>query len=138
MWEDGGTLTGTVSGNTLNLHYVRPFPYTYTGDFEGTIGADVINGGTFSDSDGNNLLWTATGTSVEVYPTCSWSDFVKIVAVPNGALQEGDNWTLDGTVIGPAIWGDFAIIQEVSSDPCGEGIDLGTIKSELRSGLGNW
>jgi hypothetical protein len=70
-WLYGGTLEGTVSGNTLSLHYVRPPQFNYTGDFVGTIGNGVLTGGTFSDSHGNNLLWTATGTSVKVYDGCT-------------------------------------------------------------------
>lgn len=47
-----------------------------------------------------------------------WTYFVKIVAVPEGAYQEGDYWYMaDGTEIGLIIWGQFAIIQRVSNDP---------------------
>lgn len=50
--------------------------------------------------------------------TIHWTYFVKIVAVPGDALRCGGNWcTADGTEIGPAIWGAFAIIQEVYNDP---------------------
>lgn len=133
----GGALVGTVSGDTLHLDYDRA-PILYTGVFDGTIGANVITAGTFSDSNGNQLTWTATGTSVKVYDTCTVSDFVKIVAAPIGATMVDENWVAaDGSVIGPAIWGDFAVIQEIASDPCGE---YGVIDymSPLRKGLGNW
>ena len=51
--------------------------------------------------------------------SCKWSDFVKIVAVPADAvLTDGIWYTTDETEIGPAIWGEFAVIQEVYNDPC--------------------
>jgi len=51
--------------------------------------------------------------------TCKWEYFVKIVAVPEDATLKDAIWyAADGTEIGPAIWGSFAIIQEVSNDPC--------------------
>lgn len=50
---------------------------------------------------------------------CKWNYFVKIVAVPEGATKPGGVWqTADGKEIGPDIWGTFAIIEEVSNDPC--------------------
>ena len=61
---------------------------------------------------------------------CQWIKFVKIVAVPNDAYYDDANdneetdddemwYSVDGVEIGPAIWGSFAIIQEVDNDPCG-------------------
>jgi hypothetical protein len=53
--------------------------------------------------------------------TCHWTDFVKIVAVPTSAYLSSGTWYTDSsmeTEIGPAIWGDFAIIEEVYNDPC--------------------
>jgi len=137
-FEYGGTLEGTLVDDTLTLHYVRPAPYTYFGDFVGTVGVDEITAGSFSDSDGNDLLWTATGASQQVYDTCTVSDFVKIIAPPLDAKVFGSKWyTVDNAEIGPVIWGDFAIIKEIASDPCGE---YGVIDymSPLRKGLGNW
>ena len=50
---------------------------------------------------------------------CKWSYFCKTVAAPADAYQDGDFWyTADGEEIGPVIWGAFAIIQEISNDPC--------------------
>lgn len=47
-----------------------------------------------------------------------WTYFVKIVAVPSDAYLEGGNWyTADGAMIGPAIWGSYARIQQISNDP---------------------
>ena len=46
-----------------------------------------------------------------------WEYFVKIVAAPADATLTGGVWfAADGTQIGPAIWGDFAVIQEVYND----------------------
>lgn len=51
---------------------------------------------------------------------CSWTYFVKIVAVPADAYLVGGVWmTVDGTEIGESIWNEFAIIQSVYNDPCG-------------------
>lgn len=51
--------------------------------------------------------------------TCNWNYFVKIVAAPADAVSVDGIWyAADGTEIGPVIWGAFAIIQEVSNDPC--------------------
>lgn len=52
--------------------------------------------------------------------TCKWVYFVKIVAAPADATLSGGVWyTASGQEIGPVIWGDFAVIQEVYNDPCG-------------------
>jgi hypothetical protein len=49
--------------------------------------------------------------------TYKWNDFVKIVAVPADAtLTSGVWYTANGVEIGPAIWGEFAVIQEVLND----------------------
>jgi len=60
--------------------------------------------GTYEDDDGNE---------------CRWIYFVKIVAVPADASEEDGTWyTVEGEEIGHVIWGQFAIIQQVSNDPC--------------------
>ena len=47
-----------------------------------------------------------------------WTYFIKIVAAPSDATVEDGTWyAADGTEIGPVIWGQFAIIQEVYNDP---------------------
>lgn len=47
-----------------------------------------------------------------------WTYFVKIVAAPADATVVSDFWVgSDGIEIGPVIWGQFAIIEEVSNDP---------------------
>lgn len=46
-----------------------------------------------------------------------WEYFSKIVAAPADAVLVGGTWNAaDGTEIGPSIWGEFAIIQEVYND----------------------
>lgn len=47
-----------------------------------------------------------------------WNYFVKIVAAPADATQDGGTWyAADGTEIGPVIWGEFATIQQIENDP---------------------
>jgi len=66
--------------------------------------------------------WTTNHQSGEYEQNgeiCKWNYFLKIAAVPEGAYQDGTTWYAeDGTELGPAIWGSFAIIQEVENDPC--------------------
>lgn len=70
--------------------------------------------------------------------TCNWNYFVKIVAAPADAtLTDGVWYAADGTEIGPVIWGAFAIIQEVSNDPCAGQHGLQYVSPD-RAGLGNW
>lgn len=66
----------------------------------------------------------------------SWIYFVKIVAVPAGAVQTGGVWyTAGGVEIGPDLWGAFAIVQEVSNDPASGQHGL-AFKSQASPGLG--
>jgi hypothetical protein len=79
-----------------------------------------------------------SGTYEQDGTTCSWSYFVKIVAVPaDGSLENGVWHAADGTEIGPDIWGEFAIIQEVYNDPCGgfHGVEY---LSPHHAGFGGW
>ena len=76
------------------------------------------------------------GTYEQDAEVCEWDYFVKIVAVPEDAYQSGGTWyTINGVEIGPIIWGEFAIIQEVNNDPCGSynGIQY---KSQYAPGFG--
>lgn len=69
---------------------------------------------------------------------CRWNYFVKIIAVPDDAVNEDGVWyTADGTEIGSDIWGEFAVIQQVYNDTCtGEhGLEY---LSPARAGLGGW
>ena len=66
----------------------------------------------------------------------TWNYFVKIVAAPAGAaVVDGIWYTADGTEIGPAIWGQFATIQEVYNDT-GTGEHGLLYKSPASAGLG--
>jgi hypothetical protein len=70
--------------------------------------------------------------------TCSWNYFVKIVAVPADAtLDDGIWFSVDGLEIGPSIWSEFAIIQQVENDPCG-GIHGMSYLSDDHAGFGGW
>jgi len=62
-----------------------------------------------------------------------WTYFVKIVAPPEDAYEEGGYWyTANGSRIGSVIWGSFAVVQRVES---GVGVyDL----SPVGPGLGKW
>ncbi len=132
---------GALSGNDIVLDVVYPGPSWGIRTYIGMIDGSGMMSGTWSDDGTDNAsgTWsTSAGNATTTYKTCEWSDFVKIVAVPTSSKLDGVNWTTAEDVeIGPAIWGDFAIIQEVSDDPCGE-FDLMNYKSQLRSGLGNW
>ena len=49
--------------------------------------------------------------------TFRWNYFVKIVAVPGDAVVVGPMWFgANGKEIGPVIWGEFAIIEDVYND----------------------
>ena len=80
---------------------------------------------------------------------CEYDEFIKIIAVPEGAYtgppQIVDPWgdthltyyTADGDVIGQEIWGQFAIIQIIINDPCA-GVEGVQYKSPDHPGLGGW
>lgn len=67
-----------------------------------------------------------------------WTYFCKIVAAPADAKKVDNVWyTANGTKIGPVIWGEFAVIQEISNDPATG--DHGVLnKSPVGPGLGKW
>lgn len=139
--------SGSVVGNEVNLTAVYSEGGVGTVILTGTIADDGSMIGTWTDTwpnaDGTPLrngTWsTIPGVAKEVYDiTCTVSDFVKIVAVPIDATLVDGYWIADdGTEIGPEIWGSFAIIQEIASDPCDE-YDATSYMSPLRKGLGNW
>ena len=144
-------VTGNVSGNTINLVLAYDAPMSgYVAILTGTIESGGAMSGTWSDNwYGDTGSWESTSepTAINTFETCTVSDFVKIVAVPGGSRHDGAVPTPYGegmwyesdevTQIGPAIWGDFAVIQEVSSDPCEEFYTM-NYRSQVRSGLGNW
>lgn len=64
-----------------------------------------------------------------------WTYFVKIVAAAEGDTVVDGNWVRNGVVLGPVIWGDFEVIEEVSNDPSNG--DHGILyKSPVNPGLG--
>ena len=74
--------------------------------------------------------------------TCHWNDFQKIIAVPFGAnLVDGVWYAANGTEFGIELpdWGglQFAIIQQVTNDPCA-GLHGLQYVSPDHAGLGNW
>lgn len=70
--------------------------------------------------------------------TCNWNYFVKIVAAPADATLTGGVWyNADGTEIGAAIWGEFAIIQQVENDSCA-GLNGIQYLSPDHAGFGGW
>ena len=70
--------------------------------------------------------------------TCRWTYFVKIVAAPSDATLNAEGHWEDGsgTDLGEAIWGSFAIVQQVENDPCAG--QTGLLYKASRPGLGNW
>jgi hypothetical protein len=69
---------------------------------------------------------------------CRWNYFVKIVAAPADAYKDAGMWyTAEGVEIGPVIWGEFAIIEQVENDPCA-GIHGMQYVSPDHAGLGGW
>ena len=70
--------------------------------------------------------------------TCQWKYFVKIVAAPTDATAAGGVWyNAEGVEMGPVIWGEFAVIQEVSNDNCTGDHGL-QYSSPDHNGLGGW
>lgn len=68
---------------------------------------------------------------------CYWDYFVKIEAAPVDAyVNAGMYYTEDDVEIGPAIWGEFVITQEVENDACA-GVEGKQLLSPGFVGLGN-
>jgi hypothetical protein len=133
--------TGAVAGANVDFYGYFVGNPAMRVHFTGTIASDGSMSGTWADEAPGvrNGVWTTTtGVATKEYTTCTVDDFVKIVAAPADAHMDGANWvSSNGTVIGPAIWGPFAVISEQGTDSCGE-YGVLNIKSPLRSGLGNW
>jgi hypothetical protein len=82
-----------------------------------------------------NHMW---GSYEDDGQMCDWDYFVKIIAAPADAtLIDGVWYAADGTEIGPVIWGQFAIIQQVENDPCA-GISGVQYLSPDHAGFGGW
>jgi len=79
-----------------------------------------------------------SGTYEQDGETYGWNYFVKIVAAPADATKTSGVWyAADGTEIGPDIWGEFAIIQEISNDT-GTGDHGVSYKSPAGPGFGKF
>ncbi len=96
-WNDAWLSNKDCDGDKLlDRHFGFP---TYIGS-----GAWLTNHqkGIYPDNNGKRQRWTY---------------FVKIIAAPADAILNGNVWfAADGTEIGPVIWGEFAIIQEIYND----------------------
>lgn len=117
-WNDAWISTKDCNGDgKLDRHYGFP---SYIGS-----GAWLTNHmkGEYENTDGSK---------------CHWTYFVKIIAVPADATKTNGVWyNANGTEIGPDIWGQFAVIEEISNDPCNG--DHGVLyASPDHKGLGNW
>lgn len=67
-----------------------------------------------------------------------WNYFVKIVAAPADAYSDNGIWyTAAGVEIGEVIWGEFAIVQQISNDP-GAGEHGAQYVSPAGPGLGKY
>lgn len=75
------------------------------------------------DSYIGSSAWLTNHQSGEYFDAdgglCKWNYFIKIVAAPADAVEMNGTWyTAEGEEIGDVIWGQFAVIQVVSNDPC--------------------
>lgn len=97
-------------------------------------------GGTNSAAEGAWLTNHQSGTNDD---GTHWTYFVKIVAVPDDAVDSdpannsGTWYTAEGIEIGPEIWGGFAIVQQVENDPA-TGAHGISYKSPAGPGFGKW
>lgn len=68
----------------------------------------------------------------------SWNYFVKIVAVPSDAVNVAGVWfDANGVEIGPVIWGEFALVQDVYNDR-GAGFNGVSYHSPAGPGVGKY
>lgn len=93
------------------------------------------------DSYMGSGAWTTnhmSGSYEQEDKTCTWNSFTKIVAAPIDATESNNVWyEEDGDEIGPVIWGEFAIIQDIYNDSCygGHGVSY---KSPVGPGFGKY
>jgi hypothetical protein len=127
---------------TFTADYYEPSSmvgYSYTAN--GTIAPDGSMAGMWSGEFPDGRTHGGTWSSVTGSATataCEWDSFTKIVAVPADATTTDDVWyNSDGTEIGPTIWGEFAVIQDVYNDPCA-GIEGVQYLSPDHAGFGGW
>ena len=107
-------------------------------DCDGDLKLDRHYGYPYYIGSGAWLTNHQSGTSEDSGHTYHWTYFVKIIAAPADAVFKDGFWyTADGMEIGPPIWRDFAIIQEVYNDP-GTGEHGLLYKSPVGPGFGKW
>lgn len=129
------TVTGTIDGDEIDMT-INYDDSPYYVDVVGIIAQDGTMSGTW-ENDSQVGTWEST-SGVATGETCEWDYFVKIVAAPADAeLIDGVWYNSDGIEIGPEIWGQFAIIQQVENDPCA-GIEGMQYISPDHPGLGGW
>jgi hypothetical protein len=81
---------------------------------------------------------SGTYTDVDSGDECRWNSFIKIVAAPSDAHNDGVTWfDASGTEIGPVIWGAFAIVQQIDNDPCAGSHGVGYV-SPVGPGFGKF
>jgi hypothetical protein len=67
-----------------------------------------------------------------------WTYFVKIVAVPTDAvLSGGTYYTAQGERLGAALWGPFAVVEEIYDDPS-QGVHGLLYKAAVPPGFGTF
>ncbi len=83
----------------------------------------------------NHMSGEYAGDDGEV---CTWTYFTKIVAAPADATLVGGVWYADdGTEIGPVIWSQFAVTQEVTNDACAGDHGVQYLSPD-HAGFGGW
>ncbi len=106
---------------------------------DGSLDRGYSCGGTSSACPGAWLTNHAKGVYFDGTDWCETTEFVKIIAPPTDAINTAGIWyAVDGTEIGPDIWGGFAIIQQKLDDPCGGYGGNINYKSPDHPGFGGW
>ena len=130
------TVTGGVDGDNV----IMTITYDNSGyivNIAGIIAENGTMGGDWTTNAGQAGTWEST-TGNATLVDYMWDYFVKIVAVPKDAVNRAGVWyTADETEIGPDIWGEFAVVQEVSNDACA-GLHGVQYKSPAGPGLGQY
>jgi hypothetical protein len=105
----------TTSGDTLIMKWNDGWLSNQDCDFDGKL--DRHFGYPTYRGSGAWLTNHQSGSYEDNGKVYHWTYFVKIVAAPLDAVLSGGAWhSADGVEIGPAIWGDFAVIQELYND----------------------
>jgi hypothetical protein len=133
---DEMVINGKIDDDNISftaVYYANSSPTGYSWSATGVIDGNGDMSGT--GTSGVYQWESVEGKAQKIYETCYWNYFTKIVAAPKDAVKVGGEWHIDGVVIGPVIWGEFATIQEVYNDPC-EGYEGLLYKGEAPTGFG--